>query len=128
MTREFILDTLLPYFLDPTTCAVNGDACEYKTKDGRMCAVGKHIDPDKYSPAMQGDAGELFADFGMDILTKEAQEQNIPEDIWFVMQGVHDGLAMKNHDNVVDRIRNLEYATGFSFPELKTAYTNGAQD
>lgn len=40
MTKEFILNTLLPYKEDPTTCATNEKGgYEYLTKDGKKCAT-----------------------------------------------------------------------------------------
>lgn len=55
--QKFIINTLLPYFKDPSKLAVDGRGkCRYKTEDGRKCAIGQHIDGRKYKERMEGNS------------------------------------------------------------------------
>ena len=120
MEKKFILDTLLPYKQDPTTCAKNGKGgCEYLTKDGRKCAVGKHlIDGEHQMSSLY--VSSLFSRYNPDdILTEEAKQQQIPRNVWAKMQSYHDGIAKNNSKtNMNGIVRQLEELTGFEFPEL----------
>lgn len=93
--KQFILDTLLPYKEDPSTCAWNpvDKTCLYLTEDGRKCAVGKHL-IDGVHQKFLGDVGQLDDEYDLDkILTPEAREQKLSIKIWQAMQGYHDQLA-----------------------------------
>ena len=95
MEKKFILDTLLPYKQDPTTCAKNGKGgCSYLTIDGRKCAVGKHlVDGEHQNSGLY--AERLFTFYNPDdILTEEAKQQQIPIDVWEKMQSYHDYIAL----------------------------------
>lgn len=118
MTREFILDTLLPYKQDPSTCAIDGLSCLYLTPDGRKCAVGKHLKEGEWQNK-GGHAIDLFNTWGEEaVLTEEALAQNIPLEIWILIQRCHDALAHKDLVSYNDDVCMLEEATGFKFPEL----------
>lgn len=43
--KEFALNAILPYFIDPTTCGYDKemDSCVYITEDGRKCVAGKYM-------------------------------------------------------------------------------------
>ena len=120
MEKKFILDTLLPYKQDPTTCAKNGKGgCEYLTKDGRKCAVGKHlIDGEHQMSSLY--VSSLFSRYNPDdILTEEAKQQQIPINVWAKMQEYHDYIARGETFLVInDKVKELEQLTGFEFPEL----------
>lgn len=120
MTKEFILNTLLPYKEDPTTCATNEKGgCEYLTKDGRKCAVGKHlVDGEHQKSGLY--ASLLFYCYNPDdILTEEAKEQQIPIGVWSIMQSYHDGIAEnRGRTNMNEIVEILQKLTGFEFPEL----------
>jgi hypothetical protein len=123
MTREFILNTLLPYKQDPTTCAIDGTNCLYLTKDGKKCAVGKHLIDGEHQNIKSwvyvlNDKYDLN-----NILTKEAKKQEIPLKVWGIMQSYHDKIATEqsfhNFHIINDVVNKLEEETGFKFPELK---------
>lgn len=117
MTREFILNTLLPYKEDVSKCAYENSFCKYLTNDGRKCAVGKHlIDGDHQR--LEGSVGQLVNKYGWYPFTKEAQDQKINLTVWSIMQRYHDSLSQthRGSNTIVD---DLEKSTGFEFPELR---------
>ena len=120
MEKKFILDTLLPYKQDPTTCAKNEEGgCSYLTTDGRKCAVGKHlIDGEHQMSALY--VSSLFYRYNPDdILTEEAKQQQISIDIWAKMQRYHDCVAVNFSNEIInDVVKELEQLTGFELPEL----------
>ena len=120
MEKKFILDTLLPYKQDPTTCAKNEKGgCSYLTTDGRKCAVGKHLVDGEYQNSGLY-AERLFTFYNPDdILTEEAKQQQIPINVWAKMQEYHDYIARGETFLVInDKVKELEQLTGFEFPEL----------
>lgn len=122
--RQFILDTLLPYKNDPSTCGYDEEdgGCLYKTKLGQKCAVGKHIvektfDYKEYNGSSVDD---LFYDFGDSFLTEEARKQELSVDIWTKMQNYHDNIALRKSSKTINnRLDLLEKATGLTFDELR---------
>lgn len=117
MTREFILNTLLPYKEDVSKCAYENSFCKYLTNDGRKCAVGKHlIDGDHQR--FEGSVGQLVNKYGWYVFTKEAQDQKINLTAWSTMQRYHDSLSQTHRaSNMI--VDYLEKLTGFEFPELR---------
>lgn len=113
-TRQFILDTLLPYKQNPKLCAAEGGQCLYLTKDGRKCAVGKHMKEGEWQEYLQGFNTLVLRYDKESILTEEALSHNLTDDIWLAMQEYHDSLLM--NDKVYSR--RLEELTGLKFPEL----------
>lgn len=55
MTKEeFLLDMLDYYTTDVSRRAIQKGVCVYKTTDGRKCAIGRHINDEKYDPLIEG--------------------------------------------------------------------------
>jgi len=121
MTREFILNTLLPYKEDPSTCGFNPktQGCFYKTEDGKKCAVGKHMLEGEWQKCADG-AETLFNDYDKNqFLTKEALEQDLTVEQWDSIQQYHDAVAQKDSKESINRrVSWLQKETGFEFPEL----------
>lgn len=120
MTREFILDTLLEYKLDPGKCAVYAAGCVYlDPSTGNKCAVGKHLIDGEHQKFL-GNVVELFEIYSTDILTDNAKLQNISIPIWIEMQIYHDIIATNCSTEIINEILiRLENLTGFEFPELR---------
>jgi hypothetical protein len=118
MTREFILNTLLGYKQDSSTCAVDKyGKCSYLTEDGKKCAIGKHLIDGEHQKLI-GYVYQLNEKYGLNnILTEEAKKQEIPVIVWEIMQSYHDNIV-RNY-SINDVVNKLEAETGFKFPELK---------
>lgn len=122
MTREFILNTLLPYKEDRNNCGFDSKTgqCFYKSSDGKRCAVGKHLTDGEHLE-YGGSVIDLFVNYDKNIiLTKEALDQNIPDDVWNYMQDYHDSIATNRKSIAVINsiVEVLENTTNFKFPEL----------
>lgn len=119
MTKEFILETLLPYKQDPSNCAYANNNCLYLTKDGRKCAVGKHM---KNGPWQKKESNIIFlvTTFSLEeMLTEEAFKQDISVKIWQKIQNYHDAIASElSKESINDCVKSLEELTNFKFPEL----------
>ncbi len=115
-TRQFILDTLLPYKENPELCAISSIGnCVYLTEDGKKCAVGKHMKEGEWQKSE-----EIFIDliklYPKELfLTEEALSYNLTNAIWLAMQEYHDSLSIDDKVNS----RRLEELTGLKFPELE---------
>lgn len=129
MTKEFILETLLPYKEDVSLCSTESGICVYLTTDGRKCAVGKHL-IDGPAQSYSGNVYSLDGRYCLnDILTEEAKEQNIPLLVWNSIQCYHDKLSylykcksdylQYRINGVNEALDNLEESTNFKFPELR---------
>lgn len=93
--QEFIINLLLPYFQDPTTCAVHQDSCKYLMPDGRKCAVGKClIDAEKFKD-IKANASILIEAESESILIPEARNRFTLTQ-WDDIQSIHDTLATNN--------------------------------
>jgi len=121
MTREFILNTLLPYKEDPSTCGydIHEKLCLYLTNDKKRCAVGKHLIEGEHLKYC-GNVNELFDFYEKeDILTQEALDQDLPDFVWTAMQDYHDSIAMKRDKVLLNAyVKKIESSTRFEFPEL----------
>ena len=117
--KQFILDTLLPYKQDPTTCAIDG-ACKYLTEDGRKCAVGKHMKKGKWQTKVM-DVDSIDRKFGLDkVLKKSALKQGFTIEQWGLIQGYHDKCASYSHIEVMNfRVEKLEESLNITLTELK---------
>jgi len=120
MTREFILNTLLEYKQDPSKCAINDLNCMYLDQHtGNKCAVGKHLVNGGHQN-FPGGVDRLFSFYDPEkILTKEAFDQKIPNEIWELMQNYHDVIAYRNYKSINKVLNTLESYTNFKFPELR---------
>ena len=118
--KQFILDTLLPYKEDPTTCAIDGDKCEYLTKDGRKCAVGKHMKKGKWQTRFM-DVRSIDEVFGLDkVLKKSALKQGFTIEKGTLIQRYHDKCAGYAHIGVMNFIvEQLEESLNIDLTELK---------
>ncbi len=120
MTREFILNTLLPYKEDPSTCGYDKETekCYYLTKDGRKCAVGKHMIEGEHQSSPDSIV-YLTEQKSLDkYLTQEAIEQNLSLNVWAIMQEYHDKIAISADKTINNKAAKLERVTGLKFPEL----------
>jgi hypothetical protein len=122
MTREFILDTLLPYKQNPQLCGYDDDTecCSYLTSKGTRCVVGKYMKEGPWQKQNRS-IDSLLRSFNLEeIFTDEALAQNIPIDIWQLMQEYHDNIAMNSRINSINcKVEYLEDKTGFDFSPLK---------
>ncbi len=124
MTKEFILNTLLPYKIDRENCAFEpyvsgGGKCCYLTKDGKKCAVGVHMMPGIWQDFVGG-FDDLRNEYSPNqFLTGEAISQDIPNEVWMCMQEYHDCISLERYDKIPKIISSLESYTQFDFSELK---------
>lgn len=116
--KQFILNTLLPYKLDPSTCAYEFGRCSYLTEDGKKCAVGKHLREGKHQQSHLP-VKNLFRAYGMSILNNDAREQNITSLGWYFIQSYHDHLVLNySPHSINNRVKKLENHFNMSLPEL----------
>lgn len=116
-SKKFIIDTLLPYKVYPTTCAIQYDACLYLTSDGRKCAIGKHMKPGPWQKE-RCTVATLAKKYNLkEILTGEAAEVDLP--ILSLMQDYHDSLNNKHNESSLNAVRKLEELTKYNLSELK---------
>lgn len=114
-TRQFILDTLLPYKKNPELCAKDCGSCLYLTTDNRKCAVGKHMKKGEWQQFQEGFSNLISSYSKESFFTKRALSHNLTDDIWCTIQCYHDNLAEYGH---VYGVGQLESLTGLKFPEL----------
>ena len=101
MTKEFILNTLIKYKEDRSKCASLGKvSCVYlHLKTGNKCAVGEHLIDGEHQH-FNGSVDRLFDKYGFGILTQEAQEKQIPVNVWMEMQQYQqNAVPVKNLPN-----------------------------
>tara|TARA_B110000211_G_C13612600_1_gene349615 strand:+ start:174 stop:545 length:372 start_codon:yes stop_codon:yes gene_type:complete len=118
--KQFILDTLLPYKEDPETCAIVGVQCEYLTKDGRKCAVGKHMKKGRWQTQITDIIG-INKHFDLDkVLKKSALKQGFTIEQWLLIQRYHDKCASYSDKLVMNFIvKRLEESLDIDLTELK---------
>ena len=111
--REFILNTLLPYRENPNLRASDKyGVCSYLTKDGKKCAIGKHMLNGEWQH-FEGSPDSLLRTYDpRQIFTKEFLEQDFSIIEMEAVQIVHDSNFSK------DSIDRLERITFLSFPEI----------
>jgi hypothetical protein len=121
MTKQFILDTLLPYKNDQTllSLSLSGTGCSYLNNEGKKCAIGKYMKEGPWQ-TFSGWAVELFRiNDEKNIMSQEWLDQQIPIKVALNMQQYHDLIALNDSKKSIDNvISNLEQLTGFKFPEL----------
>ena len=118
--KQFILETLLPYKQDPTTCAIDGGKCEYLTEDGRKCAVGKHMKKGKWQTRFM-DVNSIDRVFGIEkVLKKSALKQGFTIEQWELIQRYHDKCASYSDIVVMNfRVEKLEESLNIDLTELR---------
>lgn len=123
--KQFVLDTLLPFFINPSSCAVvqndNGDkSCLYRAAGNKRCALGKHIRDDAYNPEMENKGASEVLQMWPDCLTPEAHAMGFTDWQWAYIQSIHDGLAANGFNPALTHyIEDLENSLKISLPELK---------
>jgi len=109
--QEFIIDTLLPYFKDPSICGYNEKtyACQYQTMDGRRCALGKWVRDEKIKSVIScGDAEDVFTNYSQSDILKSEAIDILNEDEWMIVQSIHDNLAVKNNRPIIQNLKLLK--------------------
>lgn len=88
--KQFLIDTLNYYTCDVTRRAYNEleKFCEYKTSDGRKCAIGRFIPDDKYDKSIEGNSIDSKNINIKNILPIEIQ--NLGTDFLLRVQQLHD--------------------------------------
>ena len=134
LKKQFILDTLVPYFEDPQTRGYNKDTklCSYLTKDGKKCAVGKHMKEGPWQKYNWGLVSLLNTKTLEEILTDEAFAIGLTVGEWASVQNVHDNIKTNSsifskkdyRDRLLSFITGLERATGENFEELRLININ----
>ena len=120
--KQFILDTLLPYKEDPTTCAIGDAKCMYLTEDGRKCAVGKHMKKGKWQESKFNLSVEAISNcYGLEkVLKKSALKQELTVQQWGYIQSYHDYVAMGRRDTLINnQVKRLEESLNIDLTELK---------
>ena len=118
--RQFVLDTLLPYKEDPQTCGYEHGSCCYLTDNGKMCALGKHMNPGPWQDSLN-DAEMVLLEYGKEeVLTEEALSYNIDEEGWRLIQLYHDSIAV-GHSRAIrgTNVDLIETHFNLKFPELR---------
>lgn len=117
--KQFILDTLLPYKLDPTTCAVRDQLCQYLTEDGRKCAVGKYMKKGKWQNEQLA-FDQLMDKYDINkILYKKALGYDLDFEVWLVMQKYHDSIGSpKGFTTPNSHVRWLQSQLDINLSEL----------
>ena len=118
--KQFILDTLLPYKQDPTTCAMELRSCKYLTEDGRKCAVGKHMKKGKWQTGLMAVSG-ISQHFGLKkVLKKSALKQGLTIKQWGHIQSYHDSIARDYSDESINEaVSDIEESLNIDLTELK---------
>lgn len=129
--RQFILKTLLPYKDDKKKCStilidkIDGSGkrakCVYLRRHNnpskeKRCAVGQHMIPGPWQDNISDFEGLTKEYNPSEFFTKEAQDQNLDNYTWTMIQMYHDRLALDS--SIGDIVYNLEEHTGVKFPEL----------
>ena len=126
--KEFILGTLLPYKNDPTLCAIDEKigSCKYLTKDGKMCAVGKHLNNDSIHykeiivQFLTAGVTTLNNHFNLsNILKKEVLKYNLKTYQWELIQIIHDNYAVNGVSTHNSTVTELEVALEINLEELR---------
>lgn len=87
---EIINETVAFYSEDVKRRAVNeGGSCEYRTEDGRKCAVGRVLLPRHYQVSLEGEtASDILRGRGDSILFLEYRGHS--HGFWDALQHFHD--------------------------------------
>jgi hypothetical protein len=118
--KQFILETLLPYKQDPTTCGVFIGSCRYLTGDGKKCAVGKHMKKGPWQKSRKSVGAVLEKYLEEKVLNKSALNQNFTLSQWYYIQSYHDCFSMQKAPSMLNSIvYKLEQSLNITLTELK---------
>jgi hypothetical protein len=82
----------------PATASPSGGACNYRTKDGRMCAIGVLIPDNLYDPRIEGDgAGTVWH------LIPDADREDVLF-LTYLQKYMHDGPASRGAVGYMSRV------------------------
>lgn len=115
--RTFILNTLLPYKLDPEKAPTKDGGGSYfeKGRPDKFSACGQHMTKMLYSGK---DIVALIEKYGMDqLFTPAAIEVDLSVKVWMYMQMYHDAIAERSFSN--KEIEGIEKELGINLDELK---------
>lgn len=109
--KQFALQQIAPYFIDPSTCGYENGKCVYITNDGRMCVAGKNM----VNPNFGGTCPiEYLIRENQNVLKEEVR--GILSTIqWEALQDLHDAIA--KHDLGFAKIK-CEKLDLFTYEEL----------
>jgi hypothetical protein len=127
---DLAADTVAYYSSKETFAVAANGQCQYRTEDGKMCAVGRWLDPVKLeqngltyetlnSYGVIGDLDDILDDRRIrlnDILKDEVS--HISQSEWKALQSYHDSIAHwlpRKDEAIVD----LAIRTGVTVSELK---------
>ena len=129
--EEFIIQTLKPYFLNPSICGVDVKGnCLYITPCGKKCAVGRYM---VGGPWVETEMnihqlvdGREGCEFTLEqMLTEEANSVGLSVNEWSLIQRTHDSLARIKNDYsdyqytyCKNRLSNLETEMNINLSEL----------
>lgn len=119
--QQFILDTLLPYKLDSSICAIEDKVCSYNMTDGRKCAIGKHMKKGEWQNLASSVSMLMrkYRNMLDEVFTKEFMSYRFSVEVLSAMQQYHDNVASGDIGNVNYYLTELEKHSGIEFPELR---------
>ncbi len=115
--KEFALAQLAPYFKNPETCGISGGACQYLTKEGKMCIAGKNLTKTALKEYAERGKGiqSILEEKGEQVLTAKARKILTPIQ-WGDLQVIHDRIARGDTIGVKNRIEQMRL---FLFEDLE---------
>lgn len=125
-SKQFILDTLLPYKKNPETCGYDAEEeiCLYLAPDGKKCAIGKHLKKGEWQDSTVY-IGRIIEFYGLEnIFKKPAIKQGFSLSVWSCIQGYHDCLALSLLSDANQEVAMLEIELNINLDELRFTLTN----
>lgn len=133
--KKFIVDTLLPYYEDPSTTGYSEsiDICSYLDEKGNKCALGKHMRKGDWQHELAS-ASTIFGKYDKkEILTDEAYQMGLHDEDWTAIQNIHDTVArvfrgkyihdpVKTHNDMMGSVEYLEETYCIELDELKLTF------
>ena len=111
---DVLKETVKFYSENPTQRAINGSLCVYRADDGRMCAVGRCLEPSAYDPKWEDQAASTIIDhLGMEGFKEEYRHLNDPR-FWTSLQLFHDSYRYWDNEGLTEKgkkfVKELEDA------------------